>query len=1312
MSRNHKSDLDYDPLDYDLTNTDKPQHPRSEGGGDEETAIVKIAPKPSPDLRSSNNFSQRYQIQSVIGQGGMGEVLLAIHMGMKRKVAIKRIKGQSNPTALRRFLTEAQSLGKLRHNNIVTVHDSGHDEQGPYIVMEYVDGGTLADRLKTGAMPVDESIRIISQVCEGLGQAHAAGIIHRDIKPGNILLTSDGVPKLADFGLARAEGLDAAHTVAGAVLGTIDFMPPEQRRDVSLTDARSDLWSLAATFYQMITGKSPRIIRFDLVPKELHRFFQKALEDSKENRFQDAASFIAGLKTGFVVDLNEEIELEALEFVEGVCVLCSIQNGLQRKFCKKCAASLRVSCQNCNEQIPVWDQVCGECGSKQTEFLLIQQRKIDEQLTNARSLMDKFKYDEAITLLEDVTKIFDPRLANRQESAEKLKKQIIGRKLENDAETGLAFCKAGECFSENKSRDAWRAIEGIDPIRLNQTQLEFCTKVQEVLHLEQAIKANISVAKADGRIKPVDVIDLFSMVVKYLELNPKHLSMNKLRDDLITRLAKVSSKTWEDLPMQAFISIPSVIWTSLPNLFWIHLPPAKEVQNKLDELTNNLTVISSETAKKLAEWKGSDLNFNGLTSLSPETAEIMAAWKGSKLYLSGLTKLSPETVGKLAEWKGSFLYLNGLTRLSPETAEKLAKWKGRHAYLHLNGLTRLSPETAEKLAERKWSHLSFDGLTTLSPETAEKLAGFEGGPKPLGFYGFGFRSLSLGGLTSLSPETAEKLTQCGLDEFYLDGLTTLRPDVAEILAEYGLSLLYLNGLTSLSPETAEKLAECVSSELSLDGLTSLSPETAGKMAEWKGDDTFTFHLYLNGLTSLSPETAAKLAEWKGFSELDLYLNGLTSLTPETAEKLAEWNGDDFDRLTVFFNGLTTLSPETAEKLAGFKGCISLDGLTSFSPETAEKLAECKDISLDGLTTLSPETAEKLAGFKGCISLDGLTTLSREFAEKLAESEGMYLSLDGLTTLSLETAEKLAGWKGIVLTLFGLTTLSLETAEKLAEWKGERLGINDLTVLSPETAEKLAELKGDNFHVYPNGLTSLSLESAKKIAKWKGDDGYSLYVNLNGLTSLSSKTAEKLAELKGDDLQLTVNVNLNGLTSLSPETAEKLAKWELDDDDDCSLSVCLNGLTSLSPEVAKKLAGWKGWSLDLNGLTTLSPEVAEKLAEWKGRVLYLNGLTTLSPEVAEKLAGWKGWSLNLNGLTTLSPEVAEKLAEWNGSSLDLNGLTRLSPETAEKLAESKGEWKYLNLNDPVRLSLSPEVAKKLAERRRERTFEDGDELEVI
>jgi serine/threonine protein kinase len=1241
---------------------------------DGESLINEPVEKPSPDLRSSDKFSERYQIQSVIGQGGMGEVLLAIHMDMERKVAIKRIKGQSNPTALGRFLTEARSVGNLKHNNIVTVHDYGHDEQGPYLVMEYVDGGTLADRLKTGAIPVDESIRIISQVCEGLGQAHAAGIIHRDIKPGNILLTSDGVPKLADFGLARAEGLDAGHTVAGAVLGTIDFMPPEQRRDVSLTDARSDLWSLAATFYQMITGKSPRIIRFDLVPKELHRFLQKAFEDSKENRFQDAASFSAGLKTGFVLDLNEEMESEALEFVEGVCVLCSIQNGLQRKFCKKCAATLRVNCQNCNEQIPVWDQVCGECGSKQTEFLLIQQRKIDEQLTNTRSLMDKFKYDEAITLLEDVTKIFDPRLANRQESAEKLKKQIIGRKLENDAETGLAFCKAGEYFSENKSRDAWRAIEGIDPIRLNQTQLEFCTKIQEVLHLEQAIKTNISAAKADGRIKPVDVIDLFSMVVKYLELNPKHLLMNKLRDDLITRLAKVSSKTWEDLPIQAFISIPSVIWTCLPNLFWIHLPRAKKVQDKLDELTNSLTVISPETAKKLAEWKGEDLNFNGLTSLSPETAEIMAAWKGSNLYLSGLTRLSPETVGKLAEWKGRYLYLNGLTRLSPETVGKLAEWKG--SSLYLNGLTRLSPETAEKLAEREWTHLSFDGLTTLSPETAEKIAKWKVVPN--------------------------------------------RPNLFELELSYQNQIsISLGGLTSLSPETAEKLAEWKGSsepKLYLNGLTSLSPETAEKLAEWKGSSEPK--LYLNGLTSLSPETAEKLAGFKGY----IFLDGLTTLCPETAEKLAGVG-------CISLDGLTTLSREFAEKLAESEGMfLSLDGLTTLSLETAVKLAEWKgrELSLFGLTTLSLETAEKLAEWKGeSLLFNDLTVLSPETAEKLAEMEGdtFHVYLNGLTSLSLESAIKMATWRdeddypsNLTVNFNSLTSLSPETAEKLAECKGYDLtvnvNLNGLTSLSPETAEKLAEWELDvdddcSLNVYLNGLTSLSPEVAEKLAKWKG---HSLYLNgltslspelaeklaewesvyLNGLTSLSPELAEKLAEWKGDWLYL------NGLTWLSPELAEKLAEWK-------GYSLCLNGLTSLSPESAEKLAERKGGGLYLDGLTSLSPELAEKLAEWKGNTLCLNGLTSLSPESAEKLAERKGGGLYLDGLTSLSPELAEKLAEWNGCELSLNGLTTLSLETAEKLAEANGEWEYLLLNGSVRLT--PELLKKWLKGGGRWTFED-------
>ena len=136
-------------------------------------------------------------------------------------------------------------------------------------------------------MPLGEAIDLACQLCDGLGRAHDAGIIHRDIKPANILLTGDGVPKLTDFGLAKADSRDHTMTMAGAVLGTLDFMAPEQRQDASLVDPRSDLWSLAATLYQMVTGKSPKIIRFELLPPSLERALGQALEDSKDERFQN-----------------------------------------------------------------------------------------------------------------------------------------------------------------------------------------------------------------------------------------------------------------------------------------------------------------------------------------------------------------------------------------------------------------------------------------------------------------------------------------------------------------------------------------------------------------------------------------------------------------------------------------------------------------------------------------------------------------------------------------------------------------------------------------------------------------------------------------------------------------------------------------------------------------------------------------------------------------------------------------------------------------------------------------------------------------
>ena len=244
------------------------------------------------------DLAARYTTEGVLGKGGMGEVLLATDTRLNRKVAIKRILGDAanSRTAVSRFLTEAQSIAALNHANIVQIYDYGRAADGPFLIMEFVEGRSLLDKCRDGALDLDEAVALTCQLCDGLGKAHDAGIIHRDIKPANVLLTNDGIPKLTDFGLAKDETADAGLSVAGAVLGTLDFMPPEQRKDVALTDSRSDLWSLAATLYQMVTGKSPKIIRFNNVPQSLQDVLGKALEDEKDDRYQTAAEFRDALR--------------------------------------------------------------------------------------------------------------------------------------------------------------------------------------------------------------------------------------------------------------------------------------------------------------------------------------------------------------------------------------------------------------------------------------------------------------------------------------------------------------------------------------------------------------------------------------------------------------------------------------------------------------------------------------------------------------------------------------------------------------------------------------------------------------------------------------------------------------------------------------------------------------------------------------------------------------------------------------------------------------------------------------------------------
>jgi len=200
-----------------------------------------------------------YEVIDVIGRGGMGVVLRAHDTKLNRTVAVKVMRAEFavNPTARKRFLREAQAAAALTHPNVITIHAVDQTEKTPYLVMKCIDALSLEEKIdRCGHLEVKEILRIGAQIAAGLAAAHAHGLVHRDIKPSNILL-ENGVErvKITDFGLARAVD-DVEVTRSGEVIGTPQFISPEQAQGKPV-DPRSDLFSLGAVLYTMCTGRSP-----------------------------------------------------------------------------------------------------------------------------------------------------------------------------------------------------------------------------------------------------------------------------------------------------------------------------------------------------------------------------------------------------------------------------------------------------------------------------------------------------------------------------------------------------------------------------------------------------------------------------------------------------------------------------------------------------------------------------------------------------------------------------------------------------------------------------------------------------------------------------------------------------------------------------------------------------------------------------------------------------------------------------------------------------------------------------------------------
>jgi serine/threonine protein kinase len=201
-----------------------------------------------------------YELQELLGQGGMALVYRAYHPALGRTVALKLIlQGlEADPTFRARFQREARAAAQMSHPNIVTIHDYGEHQGKPYLVMEYVDGPSLAALLRSGPLDPVRAARIIGQVADALDYAHQRGFVHRDVKPGNILLSADGRRAvLADFGVVRPMADQGARlTAVGVAVGTPDYMSPEELMGEPL-DGRSDLYSLGVVLYHALSGQTP-----------------------------------------------------------------------------------------------------------------------------------------------------------------------------------------------------------------------------------------------------------------------------------------------------------------------------------------------------------------------------------------------------------------------------------------------------------------------------------------------------------------------------------------------------------------------------------------------------------------------------------------------------------------------------------------------------------------------------------------------------------------------------------------------------------------------------------------------------------------------------------------------------------------------------------------------------------------------------------------------------------------------------------------------------------------------------------------------